>query len=526
MEKFTLDEAFDILYTEALEEQLKEDIDDLLKEQEEQAQFIDSLRILNDAMLFEVLQNGTDNTEDNRQTNTQSNNRNNNDDHVSTKFGDIMAFYDKMSAEIDRKAAQRAADTVNAADNSYKPAPLFTRVEKFSDMKFPQNIIFFITQLLKWIKNNILNFIDKFSNVVRSLLGLEAGKGRFSKEDLKLKFNKAKDIETKYLITGSDAYKNITSFEDKLNKNFDNAEYASEIRNNTKTIQLYDIPLNQARALTEDYNDINIFSNLNEAQQETSKVISIDTSKDLFALKQSLEHFYDLFDNAYGSNDEKLFGIEDLEVMIELFKQTYNSLFSGKVKAIEVSGSLSFESGIDANKLKENLLRTRINTDNLKKAYVVTNKQINNISQIIMSKHLLGAADMGVSFAFLSASTYQIMIDLLDTINVRLREAKQMEKKLAKMKTAYENLVKSLEQRRASINAVSGITMTTVLQRRINELYDGARYMTQTVQLRMSALSLYISELNDTRVVLRNLNTAPEDIFSKHKKFFKNLNKI
>ena len=532
MEKFTLNEAFDKLYEMALDEQLKENIDELLIEQEEQAQYIDSFNILTE---WEHDDRDDDVQQDdgNTQNKTQKNNNKHGDDKKSDPFGQIMDSYDKISAQIDKRAQEyiRRNDTSGASERAeavYKPQVQFQRVERLSDMKFPQNIIFFIGQILKWIKNNILNFIDKFSNIVRSLLGMEAGRGKFDKKDLQLRFDRAKQIETKYLVTGKDAYDTVSSFEDKLNSNFGNSDTAYRSTPSTKTITLYDVPVSQIKALTEDVSPINIFEGLaaDTPAGNTEKVICIDTSKDLFALQQSLDHFYGLFDQAYGSNDEKLFSVDDLEIMLQLFKNTYESIFSGKSDVLEVEGELSYSRGIDANRLRENLLRTRINTDNLKKAYIVTNKQINNISQIIMNKNLMGAAEMGVRFAFLSAATYEIMIKIIETIDIRLKEAKEMEKKLQKMKKAYENLVNVLEQRRAKINSVTGLTMTTIIQRKINELYDGARYMTQTVQLRLSTLALYISELNDTRMIMKNLNAIPETAMRENKGILKNFKKL
>lgn len=248
-----------------------------------------------------------------------------------------------------------------------------------------------------------------------------------------------------------------------------------------------------------------------DSSDRTVHCLRLDTSKDLLALRQSLDHFFQLFDNAFGSNDEKLFSVDDLEIMLDLFHRTMDAVWNpSHDTALEIGGSVKFGSdAISAAKLRDNLLRTRINTDQLKQAYVVTNKQINTIAQIIMQKNMLGASQMGVQFAYLSASTYEIMIELLDVINVRLKEASAMEKKLQKMKKSYEKLTNELNRRRTALASVSGMTYTTVIQKRINELFDGSRFMTETVQLRLNTLALYISELNDTRAVLKNLAAVP-----------------
>ena len=529
--KFTLNEAFDVLYEEFLNEQLQEDITSLSEDLEEnQNQFMDSLDILSEALLLEVkdLKSGEEGGEEGGKGKGKKDD--DEDDVKGDKYENVykhaMDMYDQMSARAEKKFA----GNISRADEekglgSYKPTAQFVQVEKIGDMKFPQNVIFFITQLIKWIKNNILNFIDKFSNIVRSLLGLRAGESRFSEKDLKLNLAKTKEIETKYYVDGTEAYETKRSFSDFLNGT--RGQQVSAV----KPVSMFDVDYKDVKL----FEGINIFTDggvLNEAgdinydednKSRSVKVIRLDTSRDLFALKQSLEHFFELFDNAFGSNDEKLFSVEDLELMLQIFKNTLAAITNSTeaTKAIEIRGQLSFSGdAINATKLKDNLLRTKINTDNLKQAYVVTNKQINALAQIIMNKNLIGATQMGVQYAFLSASTYEIMIELIGIIDTRLKEAKAMEGKLQKMKKSYENLVSVLDKRRAQLNAISGMTYTTILQRRVNELYDGARYMTQTIQLRLNTLALYISELNDTRAILKNLNAIPESAMKQNRSLF------
>lgn len=542
MDKFTLNEAFDKVFELALQEKINDDIDDLCEMfNREQNDFLDTLTILQEATLLELttggsggIGNGNDGGKEKdepkgnfanpkkEKDETEALEKSLDANHLNTInniYGQAMAQYEKMSKAISDKAMEkRIADQ----DMTYKPLAGFTEVTKMSEMKFPANIIFFITQFIKWIKNNVLNFIDKFSNIVRALLGLETGKGKFSKEDLKLKFEKAKAIETKYVIGDNDVYRKDKSFNNYLSGD---EVYTSEV----KPVSLLNLPYSEVKqlGLLESLEDINIFKNaelltegsFNRADIEKSaggdsiNVIKLDTTKDLFALKQSLDHFFDLFDNSYGSNDEKLFSIDDLEIMLKMFTNTLELLKNGANmdSALEIRGELTFSGdAINATRLKDNLLRTKINTDNLKAAYVVTNKQINQIAQIIMNKNLLGASQMGVQYAFLSASTYETMINILKIIDERLKDAKEMEKKLNKMKTAYVKLTNALDAKRAKLNTLSGLAYTTIIQRKVNELYDGARYMTQTVQLRLNTLALYISELNDTRAILKNLNAIPE----------------
>lgn len=508
--KFTLDEAFDLLYEEASELQLEEDVKSLLNEtaEENQQQYFDSIDILQEAINLLELRVGA--TYDGALDNVTDNNTSSIVDNISH----IKELINKFDANNPSNIMMRAK--IDQANSSYQPVAQFASVERLQDMKFPQNIIFFITQFIKWIKNIILNFIDKFSNIIRSLLGLKAGKSKFTEDDLKLNLKKSKIIESKYAVNDNEVYTKMRRDSDTLN-----GTDTYSVRADLKPVSLYNIPFEDVKAnystrLTE---GAGLFSSVTsddfENEGKSVKVIKLDTSKELIEIKQSLAHFFELFDNAYGSNDEKLFGTDDLEIVLELFNNTLKDINKPSESQFEIRGDLMGSEPLNAVKLKDNLLRTKINTDNLKAAYVVTNKQINALAQIIMNKNLLGMDSMGVQFAFLSASTYEVMLDVIKVIDARLKEAEKIEKKLQKMKNAYDKLMNVLEKRRTSINSVAGFAFTTALQRKINNLYDGARYMTQTVQLRMNTLALYINELNDTRAVMRNLSAIPESIVSK-----------
>lgn len=528
MERFTLDEAFDILYTEILEEKLKEDISDLSSSlAENQQQLAESLDILIEAVV-DVPQTSAVTAD------AKNKNKDSGGSYAAggTGWADALKAYEDLDKVITKKASDmlgRSADSTDAARSKLgiddyghggmrlpSPKPVTGMIEytTIKDMKFPQNVIFFITQIVKWVKNNILNFIDKFSSIVRSMLGLKVSDPKFKESDLKLQMKKAKAIETKYMITGDEAYTKDRSFADILNGKSASTKIDPK---KVRAVDVFDIDQSDI-SLLEGLDNIlpggeSLSENFDDRRSEgtTTHVLRLDTSKDLLALRQSLDHFFDLFDNAFGSNDEKLFSVDDLEIMLDLFKKTMDAVWNPTHdSAYELGGKVNFGSdAISAAKLKDNLLRTRINTDQLKQAYVVTNKQINTIAQIIMNKNMLGASQMGIQFAYLSASTYEVMIELIKIIDVRLKEATAMDKKLQKMKKSYEKLTDELNKRRMALSSVSGMTYTTVLQKRINELFDGSRYMTETVQLRLNTLALYISELNDTRAILKNLAAVP-----------------
>jgi len=533
MEKFTLNEAFDKLYLMAQEEKLNEDLQDLRESfnDDNENQFLDSIKILQEALLLELAPmtdvTEDDNTEkdqkkqdkDENKKGTDKDNKGGLDKAIEkSEIGQVLSLYDTMYHRAEDKILARHE---KSNDMTYKPVPQYTEVTRIQDMKFPQNIIFFIKSLITWIKNNILAFIDKFSNIVRTLLGLKTAESKFSEKELKLNLNKSREIESKYVYNGEDAYAYEKKFSDVLNGR------RGTLTTTVKPVSMYNLDPSDVRLFG--FNES--FNILQEAEHNYDangvKVIRLDTSRDLFALRQTLEHFFTLFDEAYGSNDEKLFSVEDLEAMLIIFKQTMAAFGSGynQRHALEVQGQLMLnDDTINAERLKDNLLRTKINTDQLKGAYVTTNQQVKNIASIIGNKNLLGVTQMGVQYAFLSAATYEIMIELINIIDTRLAEAKELDKKLQKMKDSYIKLTQELDKKRAFINAASGMVYTTILQKKVNELYDAARYMTTTVKLRMETLTLYISELNDTRAILKNLNAIPASAASQPEvKKFKSL---
>ena len=530
MEKFILDEAFELAYQEVLNLSLEEEIRSLREDYEQETQnFIDSLSILTefvpvdkDKVIIDPKRypkddeddddDGAEEEDDNdygkRRERKPERSRSNKND---LSYKDILDLYDKMN--------ERSAQKINKLENdldilkkekklnpSYSAQPQYVEMKELKNLPFPQNIIFFISQLITWIKRNILNFIDKFSNIVRSLLGLRVTKPKFSKDDLALKMSSAKTIETKYgVITDSNTYRMKYDDSDNLNR-INGYTVEPRYEANVKPAQIITVSPSDIKLLSDDWKFYD--SPIIHEDEEPVKILTIDTSKDLYNLKLSLQHFFDLFDNAFGSNDEKLFSVDDLEIILELLKKSVKTATDG-MPTLEVSGDLTTNT-MDANKIKDNLIRTKINTDNLKKAYVITNQQINAIAKIIMNKNIIGISQMGVQYALLSSSSYKELSDMYEIVDTRLDEAKAIEKKLLKMKTSYETLTKELEKKRSGLVAVKAFNITTIAQRQIENLYDASRYMTQIVQLRLNALSLYISEINDTRSIIKNMNAINE----------------
>ena len=514
MEQFVLDNTFNMIYEDFLADEISRDLASARNELEEnQKNFLEALDVLNELNTNPIIPG----PEPKPQTEPAPKKTENKEEKEKESIWDNMSKALDAVDRIQAKATANAYDKLKKGEESpsYKATPQYLEVTNIRDLPFPKNIIAFVKNLIVWLKNNILNFIDKILNIIRALFGLQVSPSRFTPDDLKLKTVKAKEIETKYMYKAGDEF--TINKNNKLAIDLNKANGYNTLDRQlvaAKPIQLLHISPNEISTVglfdsaLPEVKDVLFEDGANNAKEVS--IISIDTSKDLYNLKLSLEHFFDLFDNAFGSNDEKLFSIEDLEAMLDLFKDATRELFHGGASPIDINGTLNYSNNIDPNKIKDNLLRTKINCDNLKKAYQVTNNQINLIAKIIMNKNVLGVSQMGVQFAFLSSASYEMLSDLLEMIDGRIKEAKELEKKLLKMKKLFEKLVSELEKKRSVLSAVSSYAVTTIIQQKVERLYDGARYITQIVQLRLNALSLYLSEINDTRAIIQNLNAINE----------------
>lgn len=513
MEKFTLDEQFDSLYEDLLEASIKHELQELLEN--DSTYYLNTLNLLEEYIVLNEWQPGDEDGEAMPIPAGQNKGKYDDIDKYDELQAKIIAKY-----EADQKKAYERAHIdakrevgidLEKQKQMYAAQPQYEITQKITEMKFPQNVIFFLKSLFTWIKNHVLNFIDKITNILRSLIGLGAGKSRFTKEDLRFKLEKVQRIESEYLVNKDNAYKVSRSFSDILNGT------PGQILPAVNPVSLIPIDAKEVKVFGKLFEGLELdgaqtLNELEDRKEREVMYIRIDTTKDLFELQQTLQHFFDLFDNAYGSNEENLFSVEDLAIMLNVFKDTLQRIRNPKTAtAVELSGNLVFDyDAISSAKLKDNLLRTKINTDNLKRAYQMTNQQVNTIAKIIMNKNLLGVSQLGVQYAALSASSYTVMIEILDIIDKRLKEAAVMEKKLQKMKKEYEELSQAIDRQRIILMSISGMTFTSILQRKINDLFMSAQYMTQTIQLRLNCLALYMSELNDTRAILKNLNAINE----------------
>jgi hypothetical protein len=520
MAQFVFDEAFNEAYDTytkiAEEEALKADIEDLNEEVSTCSEsFISALTLLEDRPGY-----GNGKGGENKQEGEDKSGGDEDHDHEHG-HDDSGKVNHQIDNDLARAMRGVSVNVVNgltpgelersqkANGETYTPQPVeFFAGQKISELGFPQNIIEFIKRLLEWISHHVLDIIDKLSNIIRGMLGLSVGPSRFKPDDLKLNLDRARKIETFATVNGTGDYK----APDTIQKVFNSARPIGYTPNTKGPFTTMNVPVQDVSRLFGESTLPKELSYIQEApgdtDQHTVVVVSVDTSKDLIDLREYMNHFFELFDESFGSNGEQLFTTQDLDIMLHAFNDALRDLLHPEnVRPAIIQGQISMDyNSIDPARIRDNMIRTKINTDNLKKAYTQTENQINLIAKIIGDKNIAGVTNMGAQYAYLNLASMNLLIELIHTTDERLKEAVQLQKQLEKMRHQYQQLVDRLNQYRTVSTSITKMSYTSVLQRQVNNLFEAARYAAATVEYRLSALSLYVTELNDIRAVLVNMN--------------------
>ena len=414
---------------------------------------------------------------------------------------------DRESSKSDSKPMKDADRTVNDivlqiskfnrdGDIDYEAASR-NSIESIGDMKFPKNVIFFIAQILRWIKNVVLYFISKFMNIIRRLLNKP--EKELDPETLKLSFNRIKTLENSSKLAKAGKAGDVVSVRvlnpdavEKVGLTEGITDVISNLVNST--VDAFKGP---------EKSDTKVKNSAEPANGKNAPImITVDLSKDMLSLKELVQHFYDLFDNAYGSNNEKLFEADDLKSILEVFKNTLNTLQTGELNVYAVNGSSVELSAVNSSRVKDNLTLTNTNINALKEAYMQTGAKIKDLTRIMSSKEMLMIADMGTTYSALTTSTLTQLQNILKTIDPRMKQAGKMEKDMMKVQKQYEKLVDQLSGLQRSFASVSNISYDTIYNRKMIELLNSAKMMSQVVTLRLVGLGLYIKEMSEVRDAL------------------------
>jgi hypothetical protein len=391
--------------------------------------------------------------------------------------------------------------------DDYQPVVGHVKVEKITDMNFPDNVIFFFQQLISWIVNIVKKFISFFTTAIQRFFKIPEAKEYDA--EVRLNLQKAKKIESLALPLSFskdfDKKKNMPKAVSVVG--FDPSSYEKVRSLFNEGVSINEGPLDTN---VDKYSgDEKIGGGFKAETRDSKQVIGIDIniSKEMEGIHQLMQHFFDLFDNAFGSNREHLFGTEDLEMLLELFRKTIKDLTDATVSTTAIAGKLTSMELLDASKLKDNLIRTKVNTDNLKRVYVQIEQGISNMLAILSHKQLVALENLGSGYRFYSASTYVQMVKILDAIAPRIKEAEGMEKDLKKMKDIFDKIVVQLGKQRQALVGYGQITYSSVYQRKISDLFDGSRFVSQTITLRLATLGLFIRQIKDIRESIYTVNS-------------------
>jgi hypothetical protein len=416
---------------------------------------------------------------------------------ISTVFGMVQNIADET-----RDSRSQISD--------YQPVVGHVKIEKISDMRFPENVIFFFQQLISWIVNIVKKFISFFTNAIQRFFNIPQAKEYDA--EVALNLQRAKKIESLALPL---SYKKDYDTKGNMPKAVSLVGFDPKDYEKVRSLFSESVAINEAEGETDTNKysaDQKIGGGFKMEPRESKQTIAIDIniSKEMEGIQQLLQHFLDLFDNAYGSNRERLFGTEDLEMLLELFRKTIDQLTKGDVPTTAISGKLTSMELLDAGKLRDNMIRTKVNTDNLKRVYVQIEQGISNMLAVLSHKQLVALENLGSGYRFYSASTYIQMVRILEAIKPRIKDAEEMEKDLKKMKDIFDKIVIQLGKQRQALVGYGEITYTSIYQKRVNDLFEGARYVSQTITLRLATLGLFIRQIKDVREAVYTVNSMNE----------------
>ena len=399
-------------------------------------------------------------------------------------------------------SSQKIQNIDKMEDTIYEPVRL-QKVTEMKDLTFPENIKFLVTQIIDWVKRVIKYLISKLIVLFNRVLGKtseaeaeikKATEGRYAKlSDLKPEFTKAiKSLNTGILkpMVGdkADKAKNIPLKLLTIN--------ADELMGPNKLSFLSPLSESAAALL-----DGNITLTEEEGKQHEVKVVQLDTSSDLYALQQTVTHFFDLFDQSFGSNGEFLFDATDLALVFKTIKTIFDNLKKGNISTL----ALGNMNDIKSDKVYSNLVRTKANVDDLDKAYYQTYSQIDKIMKIVTSKQLYSLTQYGVQYACLSEYTYKAMNSLIDTIDRKEKDAVKLKANLEKLNKQFDDLTNELEKYRTALYGFGTMSVKSIYQEKFNDLFLSTKYLTQITTLRLTVLTKYIRELQDIRSLVLSL---------------------
>lgn len=423
------------------------------------------------------------------------------------KYNDIKK---EVSAGIDnimKLLSKNQSSGESARDNdslAYKPVAGFAIDKGLGDLSFPQNIIHFVKTIIEWIKNLILFAIKGIRNIIKGLFGGATPEEKEEvydlKKKLKLSFKKTQLFKVmgtpivvdKNRATGTQRNVIISARE------MDGSEVKKLDLLGESALNEFTLTIGKGSSQKSDQS----FKTTSQTGESKGVVISLDVTKDVVSLKEYCRHFFDLFDNAFGSNNEFLFGTDDVEMLLKAFETMRKNLESGRVSAFSIGSTRTSNSLIDADKMRAVAVNTNINTKKLTEAYTQTFNKITDILRTVQAKTFMQSMDYGISAKLLAHNTVGALLDITDAIEPRIKNATKVDAELHKIQNLYEDLVAKLQKHTSVLGSYGDITLVSTYQRDMRNLFDAARYTSQVISMRVSALGLYLKQLKDLKNML------------------------
>jgi hypothetical protein len=128
-------------------------------------------------------------------------------------------------------------------------------------------------------------------------------------------------------------------------------------------------------------------------------------------------------------------------MLLRAFETMRKNIESGRVAQFSVGSGRLSNSLIDADKMRAVAVNTNINTRRLTEVYTKTFDKITNLLKVIQSKTLMQTAEYGVSAKILAHSTVSALLDVMEVIEPRIKNATQIDSDLHKIQKLYESLV-------------------------------------------------------------------------------------
>ena len=412
--------------------------------------------------------------------------------------------------------------------NDYEPIYVNKRVDA-KDLAPVARVKFLLERVIDWLKRVVIYAIDRIRTIFYTIVGRkdDASKMLSKLKDADLKFRASKiskidtgflksvgdkqnspvrvlEVDTKTITQNPTIFKALVESVELTESDHDPERQDNRNNNNNNNNNQDRRDIRRDDNNRNDRNRTNIYQySVPSNERPVQRVLELDVSSDLYALQQSLSHFFDLFDRSFGSVGENLFDTADLTIVYNYIDHLCKSFEKGNVNPAILQNQLT---NIDSDTIYENLIRTKTNVDNLEKAYYTTYQQIDKINKIITSKQLASLAAYGVNYMFLSQYTCNAMGDMLKYIDDRLKDAVKMQKELDSTRNKFTELCTRTEKLRNSIKGFSYIQVNTIYEQKINDLYLSTKYITQITTLRLNTLTKYIQELQQVRLTIANLN--------------------